>query len=213
MSPKNFIFDLDGTLVDSLPGIAAALAEAFQSIGRTLPESNLRAAIGPPISVIARRVDPSLTESQGRAIEQAYRPLYDDHCWSLTTLFPGVAAALHTLHRRGHALFLLTNKPRIPTARILEHLGLSQLFSDLYTRDRVTPPFASKTLMLEALLAHHVLDSAASLLVGDTAEDAEAAHANRVSFVFVTYGYGLCPSAANAISDFSALLHLEGRPA
>ena len=209
----NFIFDLDGTLVDSMPGIASALAEAFHSIGRILPKANLRAAIGPPISIIARRVDPSLTELQALAIEQAYRPLYDEHHWLLTTLFPGVASALHTLNRRGHALFLLTNKPRIPTVRILEHLGLSQLFTDCYTRDRVTPPFASKTLMLEALITQHSLDPAASILVGDTAEDAEAAQANRVSFIFVTYGYGLCPSAANAISDFSALLHLEGRPA
>ncbi len=209
----NFIFDLDGTLVDSLPGIAAALTEAFRSFGRTLPEANLRAAIGPPISVIARRVDPSLTDAQALAIEQAYRPLYDERHWSLTTLFPGVAATLHTLHRRGHPLFLLTNKPRIPALRILEHLGLTPLFTDLYTRDRAAPPFASKTLMLEALIAHHSLDPAASILVGDTAEDGEAAQANRVPFVFVTYGYGLCPSAANPISDFSALLHLEGQPA
>ena len=209
----NFIFDLDGTLVDSLPGIAAALAGAFDSIGCTLPEANLRAAIGPPISVIARRLDPALTELQIRAIEQAYRPLYDDHHWSLTTLFPGVADTLHTLHRHGNPLFLLTNKPRIPAVRILEHLGLSKLFTDLYTRDRAIPPFASKALMLEALLSEHVLDPAGSILVGDTQEDAEAAHANRVSFAFVTYGYGLCPSAPNAISDLSALLHLQGQPA
>ncbi len=209
----NFIFDLDGTLVDSLPGIAAALVAAFESIGRTLPEANLRAEIGPPISVIARRLAPSLTDLETLAIEQAYRPLYDDHHWSLTTLFPGVGATLHTLNRRGHSLFLLTNKPRVPAVRILEHLGLSHLFTDLYTRDCATPSFASKTLMLEALVAHHSLDPAASILVGDTAEDGEAAHANSIPFVFVTYGYGLCPSAANAISEFSALLHLEGLPA
>lgn len=208
----NFIFDLDGTLVDSLPGIAAALAEAFRSIGRTLPEANLRAAIGPPIFVIARRVDPALTEPQVLAIERAYRSLYDDHHWAHTTLFPGVAATLQTLYHHGHPLFLLTNKPRTPAIRILEHLGLSQ-FTDIYTRDRATPPFASKTHMLEALIAQHSLDPAASILAGDTQEDAAAAEASGVPFVFVTYGYGHCPSAANTISDFPALLHFEGQPA
>ena len=67
------VFDLDGTLIDSSPGIALSLAAAFQSVGRVMPETDIRKAIGPPIRIIARRVEPSLTDAELDGIEPSYR--------------------------------------------------------------------------------------------------------------------------------------------
>ena len=209
-----FVFDLDGTLVDSVPGIGAALAEAFRSIGRTVPEDNfaarLRRAIGPPIRVVAKRIEPGLTDDETLAIELAYRPLYDNDGWRETVLFEGVAETLRELHGSGCRLFIVTNKPRIPSLKILDLLGLAQLFEAVSTRDSVTPHYASKAAMLGDVIAAHRLESGATVMVGDTVEDHEAAEVNGVRFVFASYGYGDDPDASRVIKSFGELIAVVG---
>jgi phosphoglycolate phosphatase len=204
--PLNYLFDLDGTLADSIPGIGLALAQAFASIGRVMPNANLRDAIGPPIRIISKRLDPTLTDAETLAIEQAYRPLYDHSTWRDTALFPQVRETLHALHRAGKNLFVVTNKPRIPTQNILDHAGLRPLFHDTITRDSRTPHFDTKADMIAALVERHRLDPVHSVMVGDTAEDHEAAVANHMPFVFATYGYGTDPTALSTIHHFPELL-------
>jgi len=133
-----FFFDLDGTLVDSIPGIASSLTAAFASIGRVMPVVNLRDAIGPPIRTIVERLQPDLTKDETLAIEQFYRPTYDNEGWRETLLFPGVDGTLHRMHEDGFQLFIVTNKPRIPTLKLLEHFGLLKLFRVVLTRDSLT---------------------------------------------------------------------------
>jgi phosphoglycolate phosphatase len=213
------LFDLDGTLIDSVPGIAAALAEAFTAAGRTMPAADIRRVIGPPIRRIALGVDPTLTGAELDLIEPAYRALYDGSAWRETILFPTVADTLKTLHSRGHRLFVVTNKPRIPTMQILSHLGLLELFEEILTRDSATPHYPSKAAMLADLVARRVkpasLPASASsdrtwtLMVGDTAEDLEAAEANHLPFAFATYGYGEVPSAVHPLDTLSNLLTID----
>ena len=168
--PGTYIFDLDGTLIDSLPGIEQALAAAFATLGRTLPPNTLRPLIGPPIRLIALRLDPTLTESETLEIERTYRSFYDNETWKSTSLFPEVESTLKALHRSGHKLFILTNKPSLPARRILDHFTLTNLFTAIVTRDSISPPFPTKSAMLAHLLTHHDLDPKHCLLVGDTPE-------------------------------------------
>jgi len=210
---ETFVFDLDGTLVDSTPGIGGALAESFRSIGRAMPDGDLaaclRGAIGPPIRVIAKRIEPSLTDDETLAIERVYRPLYDNVWWRETVLFEGVGKTLRTLHASGCRLFIVTNKPRIPSRKILDHLGLATLIEAVVTRDSVTPHYASKADMLGDLIATHSLENGRAVMVGDTVEDHEAADANGVPFVFASYGYGDDPRALRAIASFGELASVE----
>ena len=200
------LFDLDGTLVDSAPGIGAALAAAFATIGRHVAPGDLRRLIGPPIRVMARRLCPELSAQEAADVEAAYRPLYDDGLWSQTTLFPAVALTLKTLRGAGCRLFVATNKPQRPAIRILEHLGLRGLFEEIVTRDSVAPPYANKAAMVGGVVQRHGLDAATAVMVGDTAEDGEAAAANGIGFVWMTHGYGECPGADLVCDDFPALL-------
>ena len=205
--PHAFVFDLDGTLVDSIPGIACALQTAFASVGRVLPSERLRAAIGPPIREIALRLDPTLTETEAHEIERVYRAEYDGSAWQETRLFPGVRKTLQELNSAGHILTVITNKPSTPTLKILKHLELTGLFCEVLTRDSVTPCFPSKSVMLADLLRRHPFGSAR--MVGDTREDAEAARANGLAFTHVTYGYGLMPEAEHSVAMFRELCQLS----
>lgn len=202
---RSLLFDLDGTLVDSCPGIAASLSMGFRAAGRIMPPGDLRAAIGPPIRILATRIDSTLTEPDLAQIEKTYRADYDSHGWQKTVLFEGVVPGLQALRSNGAQLFVVTNKPRIPTLRILAHFGVIDLFEEILTRDSRTPAFSGKSAMLSELLRHHRLAAESTIMVGDTAEDGEAAADNGLEFIHASYGYGFVSASCRSITCFSEL--------
>jgi phosphoglycolate phosphatase len=199
------VFDLDGTLIDSSPGIAAALSIAFLSAGRTMPTTNVRSIIGPPIRVIATRIEPTLTEGELAQVEKTYRSEYDTEGWRETVLFEGVVKTLQDIRDGGTRMFVVTNKPKIPTTKILTYLGMGDLFDDVVTRDSRNPGYGSKSEMLRDLILRHNLHSESTIMVGDTAEDGEAAAANDLSFIHATYGYGSMDAPHCRIASFPEL--------
>lgn len=205
---STIVCDLDGTLIDSIPGIGASLSAAFLAIGREMPTADLRAAIGPPIGIIARRIEPSLSDDEVTQIERHYRAGYDVDGWRETVLFQGVADTLQSLREQGCRLYIITNKPRIPTEKILIHLGLHSLFEEVVSRDSRSPGYESKSEMLRDLLHRRSLPADATIMIGDTSEDGEAASANHLKFAFVTYGYGAHSSVALSIDNFADLQQL-----
>jgi phosphoglycolate phosphatase len=202
---RSLLFDLDGTLVDSCPGIAASLSMAFHAAGRTMPPVDLRTLIGPPIRVMAMRIDPTLTEAELAQIEKTYRTDYDSEGWRRTVLFDEVIPGLQQLRSVGAQLFLITNKPRIPTVGILTHFGMTDLFDEVVTRDSRHPGYSGKSEMLSELLLRHHLRTESTIMVGDTAEDGEAATDNRLEFIHARYGYGSVDASYRSIPCFSEL--------
>jgi phosphoglycolate phosphatase len=202
---RSLFFDLDGTLIDSCPGIAASLALAFRAAGRTMPPIDLRAIIGPPIRVIATRIDSTLTETELAQIEKTFRAEYDSEGWRQSVLFDGVFSALQKLRGAGARIFLITNKPRIPTGRSLSHFAMTDLFEEIVTRDSRTPNYSGKSEMLSELLLRHRVPAESAIMIGDTAEDREAAAANRLKFIHAGYGYGSITAPCRSISCFQDL--------
>jgi phosphoglycolate phosphatase len=213
---RSLIFDLDGTLIDSCPGIQSSLAVAFRAAGRVMPETDVRTVIGPPIRVIAARIEPTLSEPELTQIEQTYRSVYDTEGWRETLAFPDVIPVLQSLHAEGVRLFIVTNKPRIPSRKILEHLKLDSMFAAVLTRDSRTPGYSSKAEMVREIVQSHSLTPEASALVGDTVEDEEAARASHLAYIHATYGYGTMNQAHASITTFAeltrALTRLGERP-
>jgi phosphoglycolate phosphatase len=205
---KHVIFDLDGTLVDSIPGIGSSLKLAFESIGRSFPDKNLRRSIGPPIRIIALRLDSSLSPVEVSEVERAYRSNYDSVGWSKTLLFDYAESTLRRLSSSGLQLFLVTNKPLIPTLKILRHFGLSDLFTEVLTPNSREPRYSSKSEMLADLIRRRTLIASYCCLVGDTREDKEAALANNVRFICAEYGYGTRTKWSCSISALSDLLRI-----
>jgi phosphoglycolate phosphatase-like HAD superfamily hydrolase len=88
-------------------------------------------------------------------------------------------------------------------------LGIAAYFEQMYTRDSVEPPYASKADILRALLADHQLAAVDCVMVGDTMEDAGAAALHKISFIFMEHGYGELSRAQPVLlklSSFSELM-------
>jgi phosphoglycolate phosphatase len=194
-----YLFDLDGTLVDSLPGIEFSVRAAFRACGIPLLHSNLRPLIGPPIRAILAAAGEVSGATALDALEGAFRHSYDSEGWLMQACFPGAADILHALKRRGCRLFIITNKPRHATLAILDREGLTPLFEAIVTRDSRSPAYWDKAEMLQETLHSHKLVSDTSLMVGDTMEDAIAADSAGLRMVWMTHGYGVAPEPLPAM--------------
>ncbi len=207
------VFDLDGTLVDSLPGVEYSASVAWQSqrLGGSCPP--LRQLMGPPIREIFRRLLPAADAATLNALHAAFRLDYESEGWLKTEVYPGVPETLATLVADGVRCFGATNKPAFSTQRILEYCGLRRYFSEFLSPDSRTPLYSSKAQAVASLMSDHGLEPAATLLVGDTADDGLAAQTCGVRFVAFAGGYGfqsLAPSlpVAFVCRQFTDLLEL-----
>jgi phosphoglycolate phosphatase len=189
---QNLVFDLDGTLVDSLPGIEASLraALAARHPDRELAEGSLRPLVGPQLPLMLAALWPDLRAAEIAALAAAYRRDYLAGNCANTAAFPGVTDLLAEFHRAGATLFLLTNKPRVMTQMILSRQGWTGLFREIGCPDDERHPFADKAAGAVALRERHALAPASTLLVGDALDDAQAAAAAGFAFVRAAYGYG-----------------------
>ena len=211
--PKCLLFDLDGTLLDSLPGIVLAVREACRSVGLPEPGVDLRPLLGPPIKTILSEAvatdDPLLLDR----LERNFRASYDSEGWQNTSCFEGAAETLAALQAQRHRLFIVSNKPRHISVRILEREGLLPLFECIYTRDSRVPPWCSKEQILLAVLTENGLLPSDCLMVGDTMEDGEAAASAGMDFVFMNHGYGQLRKTHSyfVLDNFSQFLALITR--
>ncbi|HAL92830.1 MAG TPA: phosphoglycolate phosphatase, partial [Verrucomicrobia bacterium] len=131
MTPQLFLFDLDGTLIDSRADLAAAVnrMRGLHSLP-PLPLEKVAGYVGDGIRVLALRslegapVDPGLAARETGAA-------YAEHLADHTTPYPGVDEGLRALRAAGHDLALVTNKPSLHARRLMDHFGWTPLFAVL----------------------------------------------------------------------------------
>jgi len=188
----SILFDLDGTIVDSAPGITKTLAWTFAEMGRPIPSNEeLRAWVGPPILDSFRdRAGMSLGEAA--AALAIYRPRYLEFGALDSSVFAGVADVLHAIHDAGIPLSLATSKPETPATFMLSHFGLLDCFDIITGASDDEVRSAKADVVAEALvrLAAFGADLTRPVLVGDREHDVEGAAANDVPTIFVGWGYG-----------------------
>lgn len=208
------IFDLDGTLVDSVSDIAEALNLTLaQWRLQPVEQASVRAWVGEGVRALLA----TALRAQGRedALEQALPDMlrhYGDCLLHRPHVYPGVREALAGLRARGVALAVCTNKPIRFVAPLLDHLGLGGHFSALLGGDSL-PERKPDPAPLRALAARFGQPAARCLMVGDSATDAAAARAAGMPLAMVRYGYlrGFDPETSGAIAvvdDLRALLAL-----
>jgi phosphoglycolate phosphatase len=186
----HLLFDLDGTLTDSSPGILRCIEHALAAVGHD-PEEGERARrlIGRPLSDIFQALLGS-TDEQGieRAIA-AYRTRYSEIGMFENALYPGVADALDEFYGSGSTLQVVTAKPAVSATRVLDHFGIARFFRAVHGPELGDRSYR-KADFVRAALQLTGNDPAATLMIGDRVEDVEAAREHGVAAVAVAWGYG-----------------------
>jgi phosphoglycolate phosphatase len=198
----SILFDLDGTIIDSAPGITATLAYTFETMGLPVPSpANLLGYVGPPILDSFRdRAGMSLGEAaEALAI---YRPRYLESGALDSSVFPGVADVVRAVHAAGIPLSLATSKPETPATLMLSHFGLLHEFDIITGASDDEVRSSKEDVVAEALvrLAEFGADLSRPVLVGDRKHDVEGAAANGVPTIFVDWGYGSAEEQAGTIA-------------
>src|SRR5690242_19773439 len=105
---RSYFFDVDGTLVDSLPGIEFSVRAALRSTGKDF-DGALAHLIGPPIRQVLRKILKNESDSELDRVEEQFRKYYDSEGWKRSNLYPGVEVTLRELRDQGNQLFVFTN--------------------------------------------------------------------------------------------------------
>ena len=198
------VFDLDGTLIDSVRDLSRSASELVTTRGgRALAEDEVAEMVGDGAAVLVRRAltAAGLDPETPAALEDFLR-IYDRRLLETTTAYEGIPEALAIAARRA-GLAVLTNKPRRPTLRLLDALGLAAFFDEVIAGDgthgRKPDPAGLRAL---AGNDNHVM------LVGDSPIDARTADAAGSAFAWARYGF----SAARFGSDVPDTPYVLERP-
>lgn len=208
---RSLIFDLDGTLVDSRPGILDSLRRAVQGVFPDLETDSLVFQVGPPVREIMQAALGVRDEENLAALELMFRESYDKHGWKSVSLYPGIKETLAYLRRKRIRLFIVTNKPKLPTGLILEKLGLTEYFEYSLSRDSYQPAFHDKNSMLSWLFREYDIAEEESAYLGDSFEDLVAANLYKIRFIGIGYGYGSFSSTGQdfpILASFSELRNM-----
>nr|WP_284060473.1 phosphoglycolate phosphatase [Pseudomonas sp. NW5] len=192
--PRLVMFDLDGTLVDSVPDLAAAVDHMLLALGRAPAGcERVKLWVGNGAQVLVRRALAGSLAHEGvdaALAEQALALFMDAYAGShaLTRVYPGVTETLERLRAEGVALALITNKPSRFLLELLAEQGLDGYFQWLVGGDTLAQQKPDPTAL------HWVMDKAGvaageALFVGDSRNDVRAAQAAGVTCVALSYGY------------------------
>lgn len=184
------IFDLDGTLVDSLPGIAASLNRALALHGHAQHDIHaVRSFIGNGSWMLCRRGVPSnFPDTEADAVNKAFMADYDRTWLHGTELFPGIAVLLADLKQRKLPLAVLSNKPHPFTVDIVASLFTPGTFGQVLGHREGTTPKPDPSGALEIAEAFN-LPAAKIAFIGDSLVDLETAISANMQPILVSWGY------------------------
>jgi len=187
------VLDLDGTLIDSLPDIHAAMTAALAAWGRPpVPVPDLRAMLGDGAPILAGRAlkaaGPPLPPDEEAAFARHFMRTYDANSAVRTHPFAGVRETLALLRAQGHRLGVCTNKPHGASQALVQRLGLAPLLDAVVGGDAL-PDCKPHPAHLWATVRAMGAEGWPAVMVGDTAPDAEVARRAGVPFVLAAYGY------------------------
>lgn len=187
---KAAIFDLDGTLIESLSGIAASLNETRKTRGLSeYPESVVRSFIGDGQWVLLRRAyEDTFSDGDISEIEKEFSTYYKDYWRSRTIVFDGIREMLQKLSGKGVKLGVLSNKKHPFTVEITEELFGRELLPLIYgQRDGI--PKKPEAAALLSVCEEIGLAREEVVYIGDSTVDLEVAKNAGTQCVGVTWGY------------------------
>ena len=194
---KAIHFDLDGTLIDSVPDLALAVNEMLEALGReTFSEETIRYWVGNGAKTLVKRALLGTRQIEGKDVDEAlfrkahtlFLDAYTKHLCEATRPYPGVIETLTALKARGYRLSIITNKPQQFVAPILEGLGFWGLIEHFLGGDSL-PMKKPDPLPLHHMCKMMGVRIEESIMVGDSKNDILAANACGMQSIGVAYGY------------------------
>lgn len=201
MQHSHIFFDLDGTLIDSKPGILHSIGHALDFFNIHVPAEKLVSFIGPPLRDSFALFFPENADQIDLAI-QKYREYYSAEGIFECRLYSGIWELLEALQTSGRSVCLATSKPELFAQRILGHFGIDRFF-DFVAGAELNGPRNSKTAVLRYACEHVKLkDTACGLMVGDRKYDVSGAHNLEMACAGVLYGYGTRDELTQAHAEY-----------
>ena len=183
------VFDLDGTLVHSVPDLHAAASKMLADEGRTpLPIDLVQSFVGNGVPKLVERVirATGLDAADHGRLTQAYLSHYEASPSDLSTLYPGVKDCLKDLKSAGFHLGLCTNKPQTPAISLMQDFDLAQYFDTIVGGDALP---VRKPDPRHLFHAFEQLGAKFGIYVGDSETDNKTALDGSIPFAFFTGGY------------------------
>lgn len=188
MTSPLVLVDLDGTLIDSVPGITASLAVAFRRCGLPVPSAaELRSFVGPPIGDSMRAH--GVPTDRIAEVVGAYREDFGSTGMHDATVFDGVPELLADLRAAGCRVVVATSKPEVFAVPICAELGLTPLLDGIFGAP--LDESGTKADVIARALAAEPAPPSSALMVGDREHDVHGARENGLDCVGVTWGYAV----------------------
>jgi phosphoglycolate phosphatase len=185
---KTIVFDLDGTLLDSAPDIVSSLQQALIEAEIEFQYPISQFVVGPPVIGMIDRLGLKRTEEQEMIAVNSFRRIYDPSPMLLTKPYSGAIEILQLLKKSGFQIFVATNKPVIPTSRLIDRF-FKALVDDFCCVDSLEGRKLSKKEMLEVLSNRHNLLKDSSIMIGDGNTDIRAGSELGWKTIAVGWGY------------------------
>ncbi|MFA7555292.1 MAG: phosphoglycolate phosphatase [Spongiibacteraceae bacterium] len=209
VKPQAILFDLDGTLVDSVPDLTMALRGAFAELDLPEPvEAQVREWVGNGALALvqrglawAKKLDVSAVDSaELNQLYTAFLQHYRTTSGIYSRLYQGVSEALAQWQRQAMPMAIVTNKPLQFVPKLLADLGIADYFSVLIGGECVAERKPSPTMLFHAC-EQLQFKPEMCLMVGDSRNDVEAARAAMMPVVAVDYGYNYDRPVAEECPD------------
>jgi phosphoglycolate phosphatase len=187
---RSVLLDLDGTLVDSQPGIFASCLAALRALGHDPGDAlDIKGVIGQPLEDIMQALLEARGDDRIDEAVAAYRQHYGESGLFGSEPYPGIGAALDDMRRAGLRIYLATSKREVFARRILANLKLATCFDGIYGS---VPGgrLDHKPELLAHILSEQDIRASHSVMVGDRRHDIAGAHAVKMRGLGVLWGYG-----------------------
>lgn len=206
MNYKYILFDLDGTITESAPGITNSVYCALTRMGYEVKDrSGLLRFIGPPLTESMQTFYNMNMEDAQKAVEY-YREYYKDKGIFENALYEGLTETLDRLKKDGKIMAVATSKPEKFAKQIAEHFGFSGYFTEIFGASMDASRIEKADVIQYALESLGVgeTEKASVLMVGDRKHDIEGAKKNGLDSMGVLYGYGNRNELEEAGADYIA---------
>lgn len=189
MKYKNILFDLDGTLTDSKPGIVKGVQYALRCCGIDEPDlDKLTSFVGPPLYKSFMDYL-GCSEEDAKEVVECYREYYAETGLYENALYEGADVLLYKLKEKGYKIILASSKPRIYVKRVLSYFRIMRYF-DIVEGSELDGKNTNKADLIAHILEKWNLKAEECVMVGDRKHDIQGATANGMDSIAVGYGYG-----------------------